>query len=201
MRGISVRILSRRFSPLAMESALNEFFTSQRTLLTRELTDEAVRDRSAAIIRSLEDPPTTFSEEASEHWDSIVHDMPFDWTQQVVAELRTFDKQMVLQAAEQWLFNATTRSSISMMIFSPEWEAQRQQLIAQHRQGHGQVAESNQGLSDAADSPQVAEKEEEKKVPPTSSFGPTGRVSYHFTSDEMTALRDSLPLAKSPAVK
>ena len=197
MRGISVRILSRRFSPLAMESALNEFLTSQRALLTRELTDESVRDRSAAIIRSLEDPPTTFSEEASEHWDSIVHDMPFDWTQQVVAELRTFDKQMVLQAAEQWLFDSNTRRSISMMIFSPEWEAQRQQLIAQH--GLGQVAEADQGPSDTTSSTQAAEKGKEER--PTSSFGPTGRVSYHFSSDEMTALRDSLPLAKSPAVK
>ncbi len=195
MRGISVRILSRRFSPLAMESALDEFFTSQRTLLTRELTDEAVRDRSAAIIRSLEDPPTTFSEEASEHWDSIVHDMPFDWTQQVVAELRTFDKQTVLQAAEQWLFDANTRSSISMMVFSPEWEAQRQQLIAQH----GQVAEGNQGPPDTTNATQGTEKENEG--PPVSSFGPTGRVSYHFTADEMTALRDSLPRAKSPAAK
>lgn len=191
MRGISVRILSRRFSPLAMESALNEFFTSQRTLLTRELTDEAVRDRSAAIIRSLEDPPTTFSEEASEHWDSIVHDMPFDWTQQVVAELRTFDKQMVLQAAEQWLFDATTRSSISMMIFSPEWEAQRQQLIVQNGQRQVHVAEENHGTADAADSPLGHEKENEDRS--VSSFGPTDRVSYHFTSDEMTTLRDSLP--------
>lgn len=153
-----------------MESALNDFLVGQREVLTRKLTDEAVTERCAAIIRSLEDPPTTYSEEASEHWDSIVHGMPFDWTQRVVAELRTLDKRAVMAGAEQWLFDPTTRSSVSMMIFSPEHEVQRQQLVA----GEG-----------AAGAP---------------TFGLQGQVSRFCSVDAITTLRDSLELAQNPAI-
>lgn len=170
IRGISVRILSRHHSPLAMESALNDFFIGQRETLTRDLTDEAVAQRCAAIIRSLEDPPTTYSEEASEHWDSIVHGMPFDWTPRVIAELRTLDKGAVMAAAEQWLFDPASRRSVSMMIFSPEHETLRQQLIAE-----GDVT----------------------GVPP---FGVEGKVSRHFSIDDVTGLRDTLELAQNPTI-
>ena len=154
-----------------MESALNEFLLAQREVLSRELTDEAVGARCEAIVRSLEDPPTTYSEEASEHWNSIVHEMPFDWSQQVVDELRTFNAATVLQAAEDWLFDAGTRRSISLMIFSPEHEAERQTMMAKC----------------AAAEPIDGEQ-----------FGPPGSVSHHFTIDALTALRDSLPLTSPP---
>jgi len=170
IRGISVRILSRHHSPVAMESALSDFFAGQREVLSGTLTDEAVAERSAAIIRSLEDPPTTYSEEASEHWDSIVHGMPFDWTQRVIAELRTLDKAAVMTCAEQWLFDPATRSSVSVMIFSPEHEAQRQQLMTE---------------DGAAGLP---------------SFGLQGAVSRYFSVDAVTTLRDSLELAQNPTI-
>lgn len=170
IRGISVRILSRHHSPVAMESALSDFLAGQREVLAHDLTDEAVAERCAAIIRSLEDPPTTYSEEASEHWDSIVHGMPFDWTQRVIAELRTLDKATVMTCAEQWLFDPATRSSVSVMIFSSEHEAQRQQLMTE---------------------------EGAASVP---SFGRQGGVSRYFSVDAITTLRDSLELAQNPTI-
>jgi secreted Zn-dependent insulinase-like peptidase len=125
LRGINVRILSQRFSPPAMETALWAFLSTQRAILRDTLTEEIVAARCQAIIRSLEDPPTTYSEEASDHWDSIVNAMPFDWTQQVIAQLKELDRQAVLSAAEEWVFDAATRRSMSMMIFSPQHEQER----------------------------------------------------------------------------
>lgn len=173
MRGISVRILSKRFSPVAMESSLFEFLASQRTLVHAELTEEIVRERCESIIRSLQDPPTTYSEEASDFWDSIVHDMPFDWIDQVTAELRRLDRAAVLVAAEVWMFEPRTRASVSVMIFSPEHESERQRLIG---------AVSSEGTAGAA------VKEPQSKDSAAGAL----QVSYAFTAEEMTAQRDRL---------
>jgi secreted Zn-dependent insulinase-like peptidase len=169
MRGITVRILSKRFSPVAMEAALNAFLDAQRTALQASLTDEVVQQRCQAIIRSLEDPPTTYSEEASDYWDSIVHDMPFDWTARVVAELRKLDRDSVLRRAEDWLFNAATRRSVSLMIFSPEHEQERKQLEERA------AADAGHALA---------------------GMGGHLHTKRCFSVDDMTGLRDSLPLAE-----
>jgi secreted Zn-dependent insulinase-like peptidase len=168
MRGITVRILSKRYSPIAMEASLNAFLDAQRTSLQASLTDEVVQQRCQAIIRSLEDPPTTYSEEASDYWDSIVHDMPFDWTAQVVAELRKLNRDSVLRRAEGWLFNPATRRSVSLMIFSPEHEQERKQL-------------EERGAADGGDA--------------LAGMGGHIHTKCCFSVDDMTRLRDSLPLA------
>jgi secreted Zn-dependent insulinase-like peptidase len=165
LRGINVRILSQRFSPPAMEAALWEFLATQRTILRDTLTDEIVTARCQAIIRSLEDPPTTYSEEASDHWDSIVNSMPFDWTQQVIAQLRGLDREIVLRAAEEWVFDAATRRSMSMMIFSPQHELERAKLQETVELIGGEDASSESG------------------------------TKCSFSIDEMMVLRDSLAVA------
>jgi hypothetical protein len=58
LRGLTVRILSKRFSPVRMEAVLGEFLTTQRQVL-QKVTDEEIAKLSKAIIQSLEDPPTT----------------------------------------------------------------------------------------------------------------------------------------------
>lgn len=166
MRGISVRILSKRFSPAAMETSLDAFLATQRSLLQDTLTDELVRERCAAIIRSLEDPPTTYTEEASEYWDSIVHGLPFDWTAQVIAALRTLDREAVLRRAEEWLFDRATRRSVSVMVFSPEHEQERQSLVEAQEENL-----SGGGLR-----------------------GSTGNERC-YSVDDLARLRDSLPFA------
>jgi secreted Zn-dependent insulinase-like peptidase len=165
LRGINVRILSQRFSPPAMEAALWAFLTSQRAVLHDTLTEEIVAARCQAIIRSLEDPPTTYSEEASDHWDSIVNAMPFDWTQQVIQQLRELDRQAVLRAAEEWVFDAAARRSMSMMIFSPQHEQERAAL---------QTTVAAPAQAGASSEP---------------------GAKYCFSIDEMTVLRDSLAVA------
>ena len=116
MRGLVVTILSKRFSPIVMEQELDAFFTTQEGVLA-ELTDEEVAERCSSIIKSLEDPPTTYSEEAREFWDAIVADTGFDWTQRVVDELKTLTRSDVLSTADRWLFNRQYKRSVSMMIF------------------------------------------------------------------------------------
>ena len=70
-------------------------------------------------MRSLQDPPTTYTEESSRYWGSITYGMPFDWTQQVIDELRRVTHADVVQAADEWLFNAQKRKSVSVMLLFP----------------------------------------------------------------------------------
>lgn len=179
MRGVSVRILSKRFSPLAMEKSLFEFLAAQQELISVQLSEEAVQERCESIIRSLQDPPTTYSEEASDFWDSIVHDMPFDWLDLVTAELRQLDRGAVLSAVEKWIFDPRTRASASVMIFAPEHEAERQMLLSG-------VRESSAGAGGGAGA-----------AGEVKSSSATAAVPYAFTAEEMTALRDSLAFCNS----
>lgn len=174
MRGITVRILSKRASPIAMETALMAFLAAQRDLLHATLTDEIVQERCRTIIQSLEDPPTTYAEEASDYWDSIVHDLPFDWTDRVIAQLRTLDREKLLQTADEWLFEPTTRRVVSMMLFAPEHEQERLALMdATAVQCGGKV---QVGQQHATQSDEVG-----------------ARKKYTFSVDDMTRLRDTLP--------
>lgn len=116
MRGLSVTILSKRFSPVVMEKELDDFLATQQGVLS-QLTNEEVSDRCSSIIKSLQDPPTTYTEEAREFWDAIVTESGFDWTQRVVDELTTLTRDDVLAAADRWIFNRKHRRSVSMMIF------------------------------------------------------------------------------------
>lgn len=116
MRGLTVRLLSNRFSPLAMQDELGIFFESQKAAFA-SMTQADLSSRAAVVALSLIDPPTSYSEEASEFWGAIISGMPFDWTNQVVKELRNLKVEDVQRAANEWLFDSTKRRSVSMMLF------------------------------------------------------------------------------------
>lgn len=218
-----MRILSKRFSPLGMEAALNEFLATQRSLLQSELSDEVVKSRCSAIIQSLEDPPTTYSEEASDFWDSIVHGMPFDWTAQVIAELKLLTATEVLASADTWLFSPSTRRSVSMMVFSADKEAERIQLKDRIARGESAdvitstvnasaptttttttVTATHTSTTISALSGEVEVEMKEQTMLEGGSTTPLAgqlgsgvsdtKVSYIFSIDDLPTLRDSLPL-------
>jgi len=99
-----------------MERELDNFLATQEGVLA-QLTDEEVSERCSSIIKSLQDPPTTYSEEAREFWDAIVTDSGFDWTQRVIDELTALTRSDVLATADRWIFNRKHRRSVSIMIF------------------------------------------------------------------------------------
>ncbi len=111
-----MRILSKRFSPVHMERVLGEFLGAQRAMLVALPTAE-LQDMCESLVKSLQDPPSTYTEESSRHWESLVHDMPFDWTQQVIAQLQALTHLDLLAAADGWLFDAQQRRSVSVMLF------------------------------------------------------------------------------------
>ena len=116
MRGFSVRIVSNKFSPWEMEREIGEFLTSQKEVMTKYSQDD-IRSIAEALVKIIEDPPTSYLDEAEMYWDSILEDTPFDWAEQVVAALRSLTVSEVQEAANEWLFNPETRKTVSSMIF------------------------------------------------------------------------------------
>jgi secreted Zn-dependent insulinase-like peptidase len=99
-----------------MQDELGTFFESQKEVFAG-LTQADLSSRAAAIVLSLIDPPTSYAEEAGEFWGAIISGMPFDWTDQVIAELKALKVEDVQKAADEWLFNGETRRSVSVMLF------------------------------------------------------------------------------------
>lgn len=116
MRGITVRILSKRFSPIHMERELATFFVDQRQLF-EALSEEEVKVKCQSIVKSLEDPPTQYTEEAGQFWDAIVTQMPLNWTEMVIQQLKELTLDDVQRAADTWIFNSQSRRSVSVMLF------------------------------------------------------------------------------------
>lgn len=116
IRGLSIRILSKRYSPVHMESVLGDFLSSQHSLLS-SLSDEEVATLCEAIVKSLEDPPTTYTEEAAEFYGRIKSNLPFNWTELVIEELRAVKAVDVVEAANKWLYDESMRKSVSVMLF------------------------------------------------------------------------------------
>jgi secreted Zn-dependent insulinase-like peptidase len=125
MRGIKVRVLSKRFAPCEIEAELAAFLTHQRKRLNEDVTDEEVRALCGSIMASLKDPPTTYAEEAGEFWATLLNDQPFDWLDQIVEALRGMSRDDVVHAANTWLFDSATRKTLSTMIFSPKFAHKR----------------------------------------------------------------------------
>ena len=205
VRGISVRILSKRFSPLSMELALSEFFQQQRFILNDTLTDEIIAERCQSIIHTLEDPPTSYTEEASDYWDAIVHELPFDWTAQVIAELKLLNRAEVLEVADRWLLGEDSRASLSVMIFSLQHESEYSALVARQQQQqtyvHSQQQNSEEstttltptatiGVSTTTTTTTTTSNDDTVKY--DSRFASRNHTSYHFTIDELVKLRDNL---------
>ena len=95
VRGILIRILSNRFTPPEMELEVSRFLDNQQQELSKNLTAEELNHRIAAIVKSLQDPPTSYAEEAGEFWDAIVSNTPFHWTQLVIEQLQLLTVEKV----------------------------------------------------------------------------------------------------------
>jgi len=119
MRGFTVRILSRRFCPVYMEYKLGDFL-SKHFEVFKSLTQEDVTRMSATILQSLREPPKSYGDEASSYWDAIFDGKSFDYLDLVMRELEQVKVEDVHSTAEKYLFNASTRTSLSMMIFGSE---------------------------------------------------------------------------------
>ena len=92
----------------------------EEDLASKVLTDPQLADVCASIITSLEDPPTTYSEEAGEYWDALVAEMPLNWTAQVIHELQQLRLSDLRAAVQNWLLDSARRRSVSMMVFGPQ---------------------------------------------------------------------------------
>ena len=97
MRGVAFRVLSQRFGPAEMEAALDDFLQGQRAAF-QNLSQDDVDTRTTSVINSLLDPPTSYTEEAGGFWSAIVEDQPFDWVEQVVAELKLLTAERLRHA-------------------------------------------------------------------------------------------------------
>mmetsp|Transcript_1554 Transcript_1554/g.2638 ORF Transcript_1554/g.2638 Transcript_1554/m.2638 type:complete len:577 (+) Transcript_1554:563-2293(+) len=195
VRGMTMRILSKRFSPLVMEQEVQEFLKTQQSRLKSELKDEELSQMTASIIQSLEDPPTSYSQEASEFWNAIVGDMPFDWTQQVIEELRRLTLSEVIDSADRWIFQADQRATLSVMIFGPPYEEERNALMLQQQQQQPQQQEKEQEQDEQTKTQPAATN---TSTPTTTTIiaaalGKDAKESlYAFSLDDVTALRDSM---------
>jgi hypothetical protein len=129
------------------------------------LTQEEVAHRAESIVKSLQDPPTSYSEEAGGFWSSILTGMPFDWTEQVIREVQAVTADSVREAANEWLFDADKRKSVSVMMFGS---------------GH---------LDDLS---KLAEISDRKDKADDSSFFPSSMTVVR-TLAELTSFRDELP--------
>ena len=116
IRGLSFRVLSKQFSSLHIEKVLNEFLVTQQSAFA-ELTEEQLKERVDATITSLLDPPTSYSDEAAEFWPQITDSVEFGWKEKVIAAIQALTVKDVQVAADEWVFNLSTRASVSFMLF------------------------------------------------------------------------------------
>jgi secreted Zn-dependent insulinase-like peptidase len=99
-----------------LQDELGKFFRSQEEVFFH-LTEKDVRQRTESIIKGLLDPPTSYSEEASNFWDAIITGLPFDWTTRVIKELHALTPVTVQEVAKAWLFDPASRRSVALMLF------------------------------------------------------------------------------------
>lgn len=131
MRGLTFRVLSQRYGPMEMQTAVDEFLQQQRSVF-EALSEEDISLRASSVVRSLLDPPTTYEEEASQFWGNILEETPFDWIEQVISEVMKLTVAEVQHAFNEWIAleegkegTAGGRRSVSMMIESATHKAQR----------------------------------------------------------------------------
>ena len=124
MRGLTFKVLSQRYGPREILTVVDEFIGSQLSVFDN-LSQEDLDARTAAVIRSLEDPPTSYSEEASNFWGAIVENQPFDWTELVIAELRKLKVDQLKEVFASRVAPNDHRRSIAILIESAAHKAQR----------------------------------------------------------------------------
>jgi len=103
-----------------------------------QYTQEEITQRCEAVVKSLQDPPHALSEEASEYYDAILQDMPFEWTDMVIKELQAMQLTDVLGAIDEWIYNASSRKSLAVMIFGNNQTTAWEGYVQSSTQAQGQ---------------------------------------------------------------
>ena len=81
-------------------------------------------ERIDSLITSLNDPPSSYSEEASDNWPHILEGTEFNWRERVIESLRKIRLTDIQLVADEWVFNPTSRASVSLMLFGNNYNAE-----------------------------------------------------------------------------
>lgn len=201
LRGFTARILSKRYHPIEIQSELEQFLFETQTTLC-EYTDSDIAHRAEALVSSLLDPPTSYKEEADEYWGRIIDDIPFDYLDEVIVELRALKALDILTAYNHWFMNTEqSRRSVSLMLFGKAHRKEYESLVADAKKNgkafytHKDMAVSTVSLLEGEDriAGSVVEGSDESKALFTKTPG-----SFVCTSmTELKAVRDTLKLYDS----
>ena len=162
MRGIAIRVLSNRYSPWAIENEVGSFLSSQKHIL-EQISQTDVDVHVSSLVRALEDPPSSYLDEAGLFWDCILddEDAMFDWREQVIASLRAATAEDVRALARECLFDPLARRTLSIMSFGKNHLSCRETPDTELKDG-------------------------------ASTFPFRGGDRLGYSIDELTSLRDSL---------
>lgn len=116
IRGLSLKVLSKNFSPLKIEEEVEAFLIAQRESVL-SMSEEDVQNHCTSLIKSLKDPPTSYINEAADFWEAIKNDFPFSWNEMLIEKLNTIDKKSLTDYLDQCIFNSDLRKAITVSLF------------------------------------------------------------------------------------
>jgi len=143
--GLTVRILSNKYHPHFLKSALGKYLATQRCLFS-DMTNDELRKRTGILVSNLEEPPSSYITEASSNWSRLIYGVPLDYRQQLIHELRNMTCEGLLSAADEWLFNQDTRRAVLMMICS---DAHRHCVPSDFAENADELFKSGTGTDEA----------------------------------------------------
>ena len=144
MRGLSVKILSKRYDPVHMQGEVDAFFNDYSATILPNLSQEEVSSLANSLILSLSEPPKSYLEESNDFWNDIMNDMPHDWVEQVKTELKSANKDLLIKYITevltdslthlltyllthlstylfaQWLYNPAKSNQVTVMLFGKD---------------------------------------------------------------------------------
>jgi secreted Zn-dependent insulinase-like peptidase len=144
LRGLSVKILSKRYDPVHMQGEVDAFFNDYSATILPNLSQEEVSSLANSLILSLSEPPKSYLEESNDFWNDIMNDMPHDWVEQVKTELKSANKDLLIKYITevltdslthlltyllthlstylfaQWLYNPAKSNQVTVMLFGKD---------------------------------------------------------------------------------
>lgn len=76
IRGMSLRILSKKHSPVVLHKEALLFLSNYQQQL-QALDDAALKQMTDSLVANLLDPVNNMQEEASGFWQEVMHDLPY----------------------------------------------------------------------------------------------------------------------------
>ncbi len=84
-----------------MQTEVDGFFSHYFTSVLPSLTQEDVTSLANSLILTLSEPPKSYLEESNDFWNDILNEIPHDWIEQVKVELRSANKELLIQYITQ----------------------------------------------------------------------------------------------------